>query len=351
MSKIKMGVIGVGNISGVHINGINRSPDAELVAICDIDEGTLKIKGDKFKVPEDHRFKNHIDLLNCSDVDAVSICTPNNCHYPIAADAIRYNKPFALEKPVTMVYEEARRLRDMAAEKGLPHMVCFSYRFKAAARFARALVQQGFLGDIHHVYGRYLYGSAVTDDKPLVWRFRKETSGYGSLGDLGSHLVDLTRFIAGDFTKLTAGAGIFIGKRKLPGSDEIGAVDVDDYCDMIGTLDRGAAASLSVSRFAYARNNFQCIEVYGNKGGLIYTLKKGVDSLKICAGEAYSCSEDYHEIAIPKQYQTDQMQSFFDVINGKGDGLAANMNDGAVNQLVLDSIADAFENEKWVHLK
>ena len=353
MKKIRMGVIGVGSISGVHIKGIKNSPDAELAAICDIDEGMLKNKGDKHGVPKNHRFKSHLDLLKCPDVDAVSICTPNVFHFPIAADAVRYNKPFALEKPVTMVYEEAVKLQEMAAEKAIPNIVCFSYRFKSAVRFARDLIRTGQLGEIVHFYGKYVSGKGM--NQPLVWRYQKNMTGYGVLGDRGSHLIDLARFLVGDMTKLSSHAGTIIHKRKLTTGDGYGESAVDDYCDILGELEGGASAVLSVSRFVFARDNYQRIEISGSKGGLIYMLDDGdegiSEGIKVCIGEVYEKSGSYKQIRVPKQYDSDQMQSFFDLINGRGSELTPTIADGVINQRVLDAAAESFENEKWVHLK
>jgi predicted dehydrogenase len=345
-----MGVIGVGGISGKHISGIIGSPDAELVAICDINPDTLKRKGDACGIPDEYRFLNHLELLKCPEVDAVSICTPNNAHYPIAKDAIRFKKPFALEKPVTMTYGEAKQLRQTAEADGIPNMVCFSYRFIPAARYARALIRQGHLGKIYHIYASYLQGWGINEQCPLVWRFKRDITGTGALGDLGSHMIDLVRFLCGDITGVFGYGQTFVDKRPLPGeTDKFGTVDVDDCCHFIAQMSGGVAAGFNISRYAYGRGNYQRVEVYGSKGGLVYHLEHS-DSLEVCIGDVYGGAADYHEIKIPQSFKADQMQSFFDVINGKGDGLTADISDGCANQLVLDSIEKSMKENKWINI-
>ena len=81
MKKIRMGVIGVGGMSRMHIEGIKSSADAELIAICDINEKALNEKSDFYGIDNSHRFTNYKDLRNCPDVDAVTICTSNQTHY------------------------------------------------------------------------------------------------------------------------------------------------------------------------------------------------------------------------------------------------------------------------------
>ncbi len=108
---IRVGSVGLGNISkGVHIPGIQASPDLELTAICDIDPKVLKERAEMYGVPEDHCFTDYRELIDCPDVDAVDISVPNHVHAKIAEYAARAGKPYALEKPVTMDREEALHL-------------------------------------------------------------------------------------------------------------------------------------------------------------------------------------------------------------------------------------------------
>ena len=88
-------------------------------------------------------------------------------------------------------------------------MVCFSYRYKSAARYAREIVQSGALGQIFHVSGEYFQGHGLPHAGcPLVWRFIKEYAITGALGDLGCHMIDLIRFITGrEFKRITAEKG------------------------------------------------------------------------------------------------------------------------------------------------
>jgi predicted dehydrogenase len=353
MRKIQMGVIGLGGISKSHINGILSSPDAELVALCDIDSNALQEKSKMYKIPQTHCFFKYTDLLECDDVDAVSICTPNDSHFKIAREAIIRKKPFALEKPVTLNLHEAKILKEMAKKASVPNMICFSYRFKSAVRFARWIIRMGCLGNIFHVYVQYLQSWAISESLPLYWRFRQENSGSGAHGDIGSHMLDLVRFLIGDYSKICAQAGTFITERKKLNSEEHGNVDVDDYCNYIAELDGGIPVTFNITRYAYGRGNYQRVEIYGSKGGLIYHLDEtgvGADTVRLCTSDSNVQPGTYRELPIPDEYNADQMQSFFDIIRGKGDGLAATIEDGYINQYLLDSIVESFEKEKWVHL-
>ena len=100
MAKIKVGVIGVGNISNEHIQGYLRNPDVELYAFCDINEVQLKKQGEKYGVTRLYTDMN--DLLALPEIDAVSVCTWNAAHAPCAIAALNAGKHVLCEKPMSV---------------------------------------------------------------------------------------------------------------------------------------------------------------------------------------------------------------------------------------------------------
>ncbi|WP_223829601.1 Gfo/Idh/MocA family protein [Paenibacillus arenilitoris] len=343
MKKLKIGVIGLGGIANFHIEGILASADAEVWSLCDCNEEALLAKGEQLGVPASRRYANHADMLNDPELDAVTIGTPNSNHFAIACDAIRLSKPFALEKPIAMNEEEAAVLKRELEANPVPHMVCFSYRYKPAVRYAKKLIEDGGLGTINHVYSQYLQSWGIDADIPLVWRFRKALSGSGALGDLGSHILDLTRLLVGDTVRVFADAGTIVKERGLIGAEGKGEVDVDDFCHVLSRLASGASSSMSISRFAYGRGNYQQLEIYGTKGALVYNLEEE-DAIHVKLGE----DRTFRRVDIPEAYRAGQMQSFFNLLNGRGDGLDATIEDGYVNQLTIDRIIQSFTEERWV---
>ena len=348
--KIRMGFIGCGNISYYHILGTTESPDMEVGAICDILPEKLEEKAKRFGIPEENWYSDYIKMMESGKIDAVSVCTPNNMHYKMVMDAIQRGIPYALEKPACITEAEAKTLAEETKKKNLPNMVCFSYRFKAAARYARHLILSGQLGAIYHINGEYLQGWGLPDASngkplPLNWRFVRETSGTGALGDLGSHMIDLCRFMTGrDFTRVTADLDTFIRERLKPGSDIKAAVDVDDYVNIAAQMAGPVAANLSISRYAYSRGNYQRVEVYGEKGAIRYSLEEN-DMLEINMGNwPMRTGRVWCTVPVPAEYNSSQMQSFADIVNGCGDGLAANIHDGWKCQQMLDSAFIASES-------
>jgi predicted dehydrogenase len=351
MPRIKIGVIGLGGIAGgVHLPGIAGCGDFELTALCDIDREKLDRVGDQYKIDRSMRFTDYRELF--PRVDAVDICTPNDCHFQMAMDAVKARKHYAVEKPVTMNAGEAETLARHTGEAGVKNMVCFSYRFKTAARYARHLVQSGVLGELYHVYAQYFQSWGSPDlAVPLVWRFVKARAGSGALGDLGCHVLDLVRFITGkNYTRVVGDADTLVKERPLPGGQGAGVSDVDDYCHYLTRMEGGASAVFEITRFAFGRGNYQRLEIYGRKGALVYKLDKkpGLDELEICVGQPFGQLNTFTTVPVPPSYGADQMRSFADIINGKSDGLAASVEDGLLNQRTLDAVIDSFEQERWV---
>jgi predicted dehydrogenase len=355
MPRIKIGVIGLGGIAGgAHLPGIARCPDFELTALCDIDRENLDRMGDLYGIGASARFTDYRELIARGGVDAVDICTPNDCHFKIAMEAVNAGKHYSIEKPVTMNAGEARTLAGRTREKNLKSMVCFSYRFKTAARYARHLVQTGVLGELYHVYAQYFQSWGNPDQKtPLVWRFVKDRTGSGALGDLGSHALDLVRFVTGrEYTGIVGDAATLVQERPLPGAPGTGNVDVDDYCHYLARMEGGLSAVFEITRFGFGRGNYQRLEVYGRKGGLVYKLDEnpGKDELEICTGQPWGQLNTFVRVPVPPSYAADQTRSFADIVGEKADGLAATIEDGLANQEALDAVIDSFEHKRWVSL-
>lgn len=353
MSCIRVGSVGIGGISrGVHLPGIEKSPDLKLVAVCDIDPEALRYAQEKYGIDDAHCFTDYHDLINCPDVDAVDISTPNYVHYEVALAAAEAGKPYAVEKPIVMTSEEADHLAEVTAKNNVKSMVCFSYRFKAAARYAKDLIERGMIGDIYHVDMQYYqaWGLPLFNTK-LAWRFQKQFTGSGALGDLGSHALDLVRFVTGkEYKRLVSHIGTFTFEReKLDGSG-MGQVDVDDFSNYMAEMEDGTAATFRITRYGFGRGNYQTMEVYGSEGALQYELDHEgdmVDEIKVCAGRIGAESHVFTTLPIPDKFKVDQMQSFADIINGREDGKAATIVDGQINQHAVDAVLRSAETGTW----
>lgn len=97
----RIGIIGVGGIAQLHIRQLQEIETCKIAAICDIDPQKLRTVGERLQIPDERRFIEYQDLIDCKEVDAVEICTPNYLHVPMAVAAVRAGKPFNVEKPLS----------------------------------------------------------------------------------------------------------------------------------------------------------------------------------------------------------------------------------------------------------
>ena len=143
--------------------------------------------------------------------------------------------------------------------------------------------------------------------------------------------------------------GTIVTERRLPDGSGRGPVDVDDFSNILAEMSGGISASFQISRFAYGRGNYQRMEVYGEHGALVYHLDRvpGVDELEISDA---STGGKYVSVPIPDEFRVDQMQAFADLLNGRGDGLDATVDDGVANEILLDGILRADAERRWVTL-
>ena len=352
---IRVGMVGTGMIFDRHCRGIAASPDAVVTAICDVSREALAKKAAANSIPPENTFTDYTQMMDSGLIDAVVICTPNDSHVAIAQEAIKRGLPFAMEKPVGINLTEVQRLNDEVNRTHTKNTVLFTYRFKAAARFAKHIVDSGVIGKIYHVNTEYYQDYDLRPySLPTFWRFEKGVAGGGVVYDLGSHVMDLVTFITGlEYESLCATAENLINTRPDPITGELRPVSTDDYCHMMVKLTEGATGVFAISKCCMGRKNYQRVQIYGSKGVIIYTLtdKNLEDTIEVCLGEPYVDSYNYTKLDIPKEYFAEQMQAFIDVINGCGDGLTAGMEDGLRAQQLIEKVYESSDTHSWVDVR
>ncbi|MPY55636.1 Gfo/Idh/MocA family protein [Streptomyces spongiae] len=230
-------------------------------------------------------------MIERDDIDLVDICTPGDTHAEIAVAALDAGKHVLCEKPLANSVAEAEAMAEAAARaaaRGIRSMVGFTYRRVPAVVLAHRMVAEGRIGRIRHVRAQYLQDWLADPDVPMSWRLEKDRAGSGALGDIGAHIVDLTRYITGqELTGVSALLETFVRERPLPaaasasatggsltgtgtGGDGTGEVTVDDATVFVGRLDGGALATFEATRFALGRKNAIRIEINGSLGSLAF---------------------------------------------------------------------------------
>lgn len=212
------------------------------------------------------------DAVTSDDVDIVDCCTPNYLHAPIAELAIKSGKAIYCEKPITVSVEEARKLTELLTEFNVPNQVAFNYRFVPAVLTARELVRSGKLGKIIHFRGAYYHSGYLDRRRAMSWRLQKKFAGGGALYDLGSHVIDLIRFVTGhDYNAVFALLHTEFTSRPFP-DGSTGIVDVDDLAIVQVKTTQGAIGTIEASRLATGTEDDLSFEIYGDLGAVRFHL-------------------------------------------------------------------------------
>jgi predicted dehydrogenase len=225
-------------------------------------------------------------VVNDPDIHVVDIATPNHLHAEIAIAAAQAGKHIISEKPLARTAEEAKGMYDAVTAAGVVNMVAFNYRRTPAIALAKKFIEEGAIGRILSFRGTYLQDWSANPDSPLSWRFQKSIAGSGALGDIATHVIDIARYLVGEFGSVNAMMQTWIPERPLQtgGADSLGnarggegprgAVDVDDQVMTMIRFENGAIGSLEATRNGYGRNNYITFEIHGDRGSLAFNYER-----------------------------------------------------------------------------
>ena len=243
-----------------------------LVAICGRDEAAVREAARRYGY--DTYYTDWRALVADERIQVFDNGGPNHLHAEPCIAAAAAGKHVLCEKPLARTAAEAKRMLDAVARAGVKHMVAFNYRFVPALRQARDLIAAGALGEIRHFRARYLQDWLTDPASPRTWRLECEAAGSGAIGDLGSHIVDLARFLVGEPRRVTATVKTFVRERPLPGSARPAPVEVDDAFAAVVEFAGGAVGTLEASRVAAGRKNHLAVEVNGTAGSIAFNLER-----------------------------------------------------------------------------
>jgi predicted dehydrogenase len=189
----KIGFIGAGGIALTHMKYLKGIEGVQIAAAADISEKALAAAKEQYKVS--HVYSDYKQMLKeQTDLDAVSVCTPNGLHAPNTIAALEAGKHVLVEKPLAMNAKEGQAMLD-AAKKAKKHLVIgFQSRFDPKTRLIREQIKAGTIGDIMYVRAQALRRRGIPN-----WGVfgRKELQGGGPMIDIGVHILETAHYIMG----------------------------------------------------------------------------------------------------------------------------------------------------------
>lgn len=212
---------------------------------------------------------NYHELLASDDLDLLVIATPHYLHYEMLLAALPTSKAIYTDKPLANNLGEARDIVAAARALGRDAQLSFTLRYCPAVQYARALLQDGRLGDIYSFRLSYYRSSYRNPEKPLRWKAEMAKSGGGVLSDLVPHLVDLLTWLVGVPEQVAAQTRTFIRERPAAkGSGERIRVETDDHVIIQAALPGGAIGTIEAGRLIAGAISNVTVEIYGSGGSL-----------------------------------------------------------------------------------
>jgi len=258
---MRVGVVGLG--FGVrHVAGFSATEGAEVVAVCSDDPLQLHDIAERFAVP--HAFMSYQAMLEQAEMDAVVIATPVAFHRQMVLDALQRGLHVFCEKPLALDAEAARSLHAAARAAGVRHMTNFAFRESHGMHSVHRLLRQGVIGQPRQIHLRHSIATQLDPNVPFGWRHQRRLAGMGVTGDLGIHAIDLVRWWAGEFVRLTAWQQVLIPERRRSDGG-VGVVDVEDAVMVLAELDSGVLVMLHLSRCCAGAARIEG-EVVGDRG-------------------------------------------------------------------------------------
>ena len=346
----RVGIIGLGGMAYAHIRGVQALRDCKITALCDVDAARLRQAGEELGIGSEHLYTDYQALIHDPAVDSIISVTPNQLHAEVMEACLRAGKPFLSEKPFTLTYEEARRVK-AAYEKGpVPSMIGFSYRYTPAFRMARRLVQEGRIGNVRTFFVQYMQGwGSPLYDTPYVWRFDRQASGTGALGDLGSHMIDLAHFIVGRFQSVSSMMETIVPERRSLDGASMRKVEVDDYASFQARMASGALGLFQTSRVAIGSDNQLEITLYGDTG-TIRASTVDADHLVWVYRDDRTGQLAELKLRVGSGDRLSQWEDYLRMLAGTADETLPDLASGYENQRVIEAVVRSNDARRTVDL-
>jgi predicted dehydrogenase len=279
--EVGVGMLGYRFMGRAHSNAYHRMPmffwppaaRPRLIAMCGRTGPAVKEMATRLGY--EGYYTDLDEMLADPRIVLFDNCASANAHAEPTLAAIRAGKHVLCEKPLATTAADARKMWQAAEAAGVVHMTGFNYRLVPAVRFVRDLIDQGVIGQLYSFRGAYLQEGGDNPDRPWSWRSDKSQGGYGAIGDIGVHIIDLARFLMGEVKALTAMTQTFVRERPLadrPG--EMGKVTVDDAFVSTVAFESGAIGTIEASKVATGRKNQNTFEINGSKASVVFDLER-----------------------------------------------------------------------------
>ena len=374
---LRVGLIGYRFMGRAHSNAWRQAPrffnlkaNIEMHTICGRDAAGVQAARAQFGWQ--HATTDWREIVESPLIDIVDIGTPTFTHAEMAIAAAKHGKHILCEKPMGRNLKECEAMYEAVKKSRVVHMIVHNYRRVPAIALAKRMISEGALGRIYHFRARYAQDRLADPEFPVDWRLEKETSGSGVHSDINSHVIDLGRFLVGEFTQVCGIVNTFIPERPradllAKGTRKMGKVTAPDSAVFIGWMEGGVMANIEATRYALGRRNNMNFEINGSKGSIVFDFED-MNRLKYYNGEDPKDRQGFRDILVTQRdniqpyvsnwwppghgigYEHTFVHTVVDFVEAcvNGKSVHPTFEDGLKNQRVLTAVEESSAKGKWV---
>jgi predicted dehydrogenase len=357
---IGIGIVGAGFARTTQIPAFKNCEGATIVTITSRHRENAEKVAQKFGI--EHVANDWRELVARDDVDLVSVATPPATHMEITLAALERGKAVLCEKPMAMNAGEAKRMTDRAREANVLALIDHELRFLTNRRTMRAMLHSGAIGSVRHC--NYLFRSDSRGGLDRAWDWWSDvTMGGGTLGAIGSHVVDSFRWMLGsEISEVSCMLSTHVDQRPEKAGGSMRPVTTDDAAKIMfrfadSSLTRGTTGTASLSMVESGKHENQ-LEVFGSEGALMVDESGGLWHSPAGAGDWRPVQVDQDPIT---HDMTDGSWSrgftafSCEIVQALQEGRksvegAATFEDGYRIQLVLDAARASNETQCWAKI-
>ena len=399
---LRVGMVGYGFMGKAHSNAWRQAPfffplkaRIEMHTLCG--RNPAGVQAARARLGWQFASTDWRELVDSPLIDVIDISTHNDSHAEIAIAAARAGKQVLCEKPLALNVKQAQAMLAAAEKAKVVHMVCHNYRRIPAVAQAKKLIADNALGQIRHFHARYAQDWLVDPEAPMRWKLDKSICGSGAHGDIGVHLIDLARYLVGEFQEVCGMMRTFVKERPLPADSSappekaapkpksakvkaskkspepvappprpLGKVTVDDASSFIGSFENGAVASIEATRYAPGRRNQMAFEVNGSKGSIYFDCedmnrlqyydtsslpdRQGFRDILVLQPGAHPYASNWWRAGHLLGYEHTFIHTIADFVNAciEQRPVHPTFEDGVRNQRVLEAVEESVRQRKWV---
>lgn len=327
-------IIGLGDISSLHLNAINNIKDAKLVCCCDIDIST------KTKVDESVRFYTDYKKMNENEkIDIVHICLPHYLHYEVSKYFLENNVHVFCEKPAGLNFEEVKKFYEITKKSSYKAGICFQNRYNKTNVQLKEIISSNKYGKIIGIKAIVPWYRDELYYKSKPWRAKLKYAGGGCMINQSIHTLDLMTYFCGDVDKLKAVVSRINGYDFVEGEDSVFAK----------IYFKNGARGLFIATIANYKNESVEISIEFEKGSFIIKDQK---LYEIINGEYTFICEDLKVEGKKFYYGKSHsiiIEDFYNAIDSNIDFIG--VKDALISSLLIDKIKESSDLNKEVFVE